>query len=107
MNVLLKEGVFTEAESLRLQQLLTVGEGAQEKIKAANFDVTEDITTMGYEFVSLFSRLLGAKAGTMLGQVLPGTDPNSLITAGAGSRSYNESWNQYRSHRLTIFARGY
>jgi|TARA_A100001391_G_scaffold115325_1_gene77982 hypothetical protein len=86
MNVLLKEGVFTEAESLRLQQLLTVGEGAQEKIKAANFDVTEDITTMGDEFVSLFSRLLGAKAGTMLGQVLPGTDPNSLITAGAGSR---------------------
>ncbi len=86
MNVLLKEGVFTEAESLRLQQLLTVGEGAQERIKAANFDVTEDITTMGDEFVSLFSRLLGAKAGTMLGQVLPGTDPNSLITAGAGSR---------------------
>ena len=86
MNVLIKQGVFDEAESLRLQKLLTVGEGAQEKLAKTQFDITQDITTMGDEFVTLFTRLVGAKAGTSLGKVLPGTDPNSLITAGAGSR---------------------
>ncbi len=64
-------------EAIEIESLLNTGD-VEQILKAYE---TNPITA------ELVQRLIGAKLGTIAGDLLPGTSPNSLVAAGAGVRA--------------------
>ena len=87
MEILIDEDIFSAEESLRLQRLLTAGAGTQKKILDPGFDITADIKTSGDVLTNLLTRVVGARAGTQVASLLPGTNTNALIAGAAGSQA--------------------
>ena len=85
IDSLVKSGLFTMGERVRLKKLLTAGEGAQKKISSPSFDPIEDIESGGDVLTNLLVRATGAGAGTKLAKILPGNA--NLIAASGGSQA--------------------
>jgi len=80
-----KVGLFSDVERVRLQQLLTAGEGAQKKIANPGYDIVEELESGMDVLTNLIVRSAGAGAGQKLSAVLPGNA--TLIAASGGSQA--------------------
>ena len=80
-----KVGLFSDVERVRLQQLLTAGEGAQKKIANPGYDIVEELESGTDVLTNLIVRSAGAGAGQKLSAVLPGNA--TLIAASGGSQA--------------------
>ena len=85
IDSLVKSGLFTMGERVRLKKLLVAGEGAQKTISNPAFDPIEDIESGGDVLTNLIVRATGAGAGTKLAKILPGNA--NLIAASGGSQA--------------------
>lgn len=85
IDSLVKSGLFTLGERVRLKKLLVAGEGAQKRISNPAFDPIEEIESGGDVLTNLLVRATGAGAGTKLAKILPGNA--NLIAASGGSQA--------------------
>ena len=87
VETMVKTGLLTAGERVRLKKLLTAGKGAQEVINNPAFDILEDVETTGDVLTQLLVRVSGAKAGSLVGGIMPGGRSGGLIEASAGSKA--------------------
>ena len=80
-----KVGLFSDMERVRLEQLLTAGEGAQKKIANPGYDIVEELESGMDVLTNLIVRSAGAGAGQKLSAILPGNA--TLIAASGGSQA--------------------
>mgnify|MGYP003149592062 CR=1 FL=1 len=80
-----KVGLFSDVERVRLQQLLTAGEGAQKKIANPGYDIVEELESGMDVLTNLIVRATGAGLGQKASQYLPGNA--TLIAASGGSQA--------------------
>ena len=80
-----KVGLFSDVERVRLEQLLTAGEGAQKKIANPGYDIVEELESGTDVLTNLIVRSTGAGLGQKLSAVLPGNA--TLIAASGGSQA--------------------
>jgi len=80
-----KVGLFSDVERVRLNQLLTAGEGAQKKIANPGYDIVEEIESGTDVLTNLIVRSTGAGLGQKLSGALPGNA--TLIAASGGSQA--------------------
>ena len=80
-----KVGLFSDVERVRLDQLLTAGEGAQKKIANPGFDIVNELESGTDVLTNLIVRATGAGLGQKASQYLPGNA--TLIAASGGSQA--------------------
>lgn len=87
VQTMVKTGLLTAGERVRLKKLLTAGKGAQEVINNPAFDILEDVETPGDVLTQLLVRVGGAKTGSVVGGIMPGGRSTGLIEQSAGSKA--------------------